>query len=161
MKTKQSASLGKLTDFTVPPTPDERITALEKRVATLEALLAETMIALDGVNSQPREKVKPSPRGSKPPARAQAKKNASQSNPTPGVAIPEGVTTEILSAVEKAVTETQGQQRSAIADALSMDPKLCGRALSFLCTQKKLLMQTEVDGEKKRTLFFVSGGVRK
>ena len=45
MKTKQSASLGKLRDFTVPPTPDERITALEKRVATLEGLLAETMIA--------------------------------------------------------------------------------------------------------------------
>ena len=153
MKTKQSASLGKLTDFTVPPTPDERITALEKRVATLEGLVNDILQQLDRVSAQPREKVKPPPRTSKSPTRAP--------KPPTSAEMPEGVTAEILAAVEKAVTETQGQQRSAIADALSMDQKLCGRALSFLCTQKKLLMQTEVDGEKKRTLFFVSGGVRK
>ena len=155
MKTKQSKALGKLTDFTVPPTPDERITSLEKRVATLEGLLAETMIALDGVNSQPREKVRPSPRHSKPPARAQTKKNASQSKTTSGVAIPEGVTTEILSAVEAAVNDKPGQQRSAIAKAIALDAKVCGRALSHLCNIKRLRMTTQNDADgKKRTLFW-------
>ena len=153
MKTKQSKALGHLNDFTVPPTPDDRINALEKRVATLEGLVNDILQQLDRVSTQPREKVKPPPRTSKSPARSP--------KPPTSAEMPEGVTAEILAAVEKAVTETQGQQRSAIADALSMDQKLCGRALSFLCTQKKLLMQTEVDGEKKRTRFFVSGGVRK
>lgn len=153
MKTKQSRTLGHLNDFTVPPTPDDRMSALEKRVATLEMLVNDILQQLDRVSTQPREKVKPPPRKSKPLARSPKQQTRAE--------MPAGVTAEILAAVEKAVTETQGQQRSAIADALSMDQKLCGRALSFLCTQKKLLMQTEVDGEKKRTRFFVSGGVRK
>ena len=150
MKTKQSKALGHLNDFTVPPTPDDRISALEKRVATLEALLAETMIALDGVNSQPRAKVKTSPSNAKPPAN----KNGLARGVPNGIAIPEGVTTEILSAVEKAVNENQGRQRSTIADALSMDPKVCGRALSHLCNLKRLRMETQEEDGKKRTLFW-------
>ena len=84
MKTKQSASLGKLTDFTVPPTPDERITALEKRVATLEGLVNDILQQLDRVSTQPREKVKPPPRTSKSPARAP--------KPPTSAEMPEGVT---------------------------------------------------------------------
>ena len=147
MKTKQSKALGKLTDFTVPPTPDERITALEKRVATLEGLLAETMIALDGVNSQPREKVKPSPRHSKPPARAQTKKNASQSKTTPGVAIPEGVTTEILSAVEAAVND---KPRTAALSYCESDRTGCESLRTRLIAPLQHQTPTDDDAERRR-----------
>ena len=154
MKTKQSASLGKLTDFTVPPTPDERITALEKRVATLEGLVNDILQQLDRVSTQPREKVKPPPRTSKSPARSPKPPTRSPKPPT-SVEMPEGVTAEILAAVEKAVTETQGQQRSAIAKAIALDAKVCGRALSHLCNIKRLRMTTQNDAEgKKRTLFW-------
>ena len=156
-KHNQTARLGDLTDFAASPPaldPDTRITVLERRVATLEGLLNDVMQQLDRpFREQPRTNGKP--KQAKPPARAQAKKNASQSKTTPGVAIPEGVTTEILSAVEAAVIDTPGQQRSAIAKAIALDAKVCGRALSHLCNIKHLRMTTQNDADgKKRTLFW-------
>ena len=60
-KHNQTKSLGSLTNFqSAPPPPPEtetdRITALEKRVSTLEGLLNDVMHQLDKPNTQPKSK---------------------------------------------------------------------------------------------------------
>ena len=58
-KTNQPKKIGSLNDFTTTPQfdPDtDRITALEKRVSTLEMLLNDVMHQLDKPDHQPKTK---------------------------------------------------------------------------------------------------------
>ena len=68
-KHNQSARLGDLTDFAAVPDsdPDARITALERRVATLESLLNDVMQQLDQpFRDQPQGNGKPKLKQEKP-----------------------------------------------------------------------------------------------
>lgn len=87
-KQTQSKSLGSLNDFisTEPEPENDRYTALEKRVSTLELLLNDVMHQLDQPQNEPRTKQKSTPpernkdTGSKKRAR---KKDKDKPKPTP------------------------------------------------------------------------------
>ena len=136
-KHKQSANLGPITDFVTAPSPvseSERITALEKRVSTLEGLLNDLMHQLDKPNTQPKSKMngKLKAQKSKPPT------------PKPKKAKPKKIApSEII----KALLKHKPQSRSEIEAETGLDTEAVKKCVTWMSKKDFIEKTTEKDDD--------------
>ena len=137
-KTTQSKSLGNLENLaTTPPyDPDiDRITTLEKRVATLELLLNDVMHQLDKPNTQSKAKVngKPKAQKSKPPT------------PKPKKAKPKKIApSEII----KALLKHKPQSRSEMEAETGLDTEAVKNCVTWMSKKDFIEKTTEKDDDE-------------
>lgn len=156
-KNKQSKSLGSLENFATRtdthietgPRPSEtphfeseadRITALEKRVATLELLLNDVMHQLDTPDTQPKSKVNGKPKGNgKPKAQKSKPPTPKPKKDTPKKTPP----SEILTALLK----QKPHSRSEIEAATGMDTEAVRKCVIWMTNQDFIEKTTDKDGD--------------
>jgi hypothetical protein len=141
-KQRQSATLGSVNDFTsTPPMTDtERITALEKRVATLEDLLNDVMHQLDQPNTQPKSKQNGKPKGnekpkvqkSKPPTPEPKKEKPKKTPPS-----------QILAALLK----QKPHSRAEMEASTGMDTEAIRKCVTWMTKQDLIEKTTEKDDD--------------
>ena len=142
-KTKQSKSLGSLDNFATTPhfEPDaDRITALEKRVATLELLLNDVMHQLDKPDTQPKSKQngkpkengKPKAQKSKPPTPKPKKDTPKKTPPS-----------EILPALLK----QKPHSRAEMEAETGMDTEAIRKCVIWMTKQDLIEKTTDKDGD--------------
>ena len=143
-KQRQSAALGSVNDFTsTPPMTDtERITALEKRVATLEDLLNDVMHQLDQPNTQPKSKQngKPkvqnkNPNKNRKQAKAEKASSLKKPKPTPP--------SEIITALLK----QKPHSRAKIGSETGMDTEAVTKCVTWMKKQDLIKKTTDKDGD--------------
>ena len=147
-KHNQSATLGSMSDFvTTTPAhePDtDRITALEKRVATLELLLNDVMHQLDKPNTQPKSKVNGNPKGNGKP---KVQKSRLPPTPKPKQAKAKTPPSEIITALLK----QNPQSRAEIESETGMDTEAVTKCVTWM--KKRDLIEkttdTDTDGNSK------------
>ena len=139
-KHNQTKSLGSLTNFqSAPPPPPEtetdRITALEKRVSTLEGLLNDVMHQLDKPNTQPKSKMNGKPKDtqkSKPPT------------PKPKKAKPKKIApSEII----KALLKHKPQSRSEMEAETGLDTEAVKKCVTWMSKKDFIEKTTEKDDD--------------
>ena len=139
-KTTQSKTLGSLENLAASPPPEtetDRITALEKRVSTLEGLLNDVMHQLDKPNTQPKSKMngKPKAQKSKPPT------------PKPKKAKPKKIApSEII----KALLKHKPQSRSEMEAETGLDTEAVKKCVTWM--SKKDFIEKTTDKDATATL---------
>ena len=142
-KTNQSKSLGSLSNFTSTPQLDpdpDRITALEKRVATLELLLNDVMHQLDQPETQLKSKLNGKPKGngkpkaqkSKPPTPEPKKEKPKKTPPS-----------EILTALLK----QKPHSRAEMEAETGMDTEAIRKCVTWMKKQYLIEKTTDKDGD--------------
>ena len=152
-KTKESAALGHLSDFTSAPqqeTDTARITALERRVATLEGLLSDVMVELDKAHSQPKvskQQVNSPPKAkSKSPKPSDAGKQVRRKHQMESeryFAESRVVFVEYINGVE---TFT----RDSVHESTGLSKNMCARIIKKLL-KGGLIEKVDCEGVEKRT----------
>ena len=137
-KTTQSKTLGSLENFAASPPPEtetDRITALEKRVSTLEGLLNDVMHQLDKPNTQPKSKMNGKPKDtqkSKPPT------------PKPKKAKPKKIApSEII----KALLKHKPQSRSEMEAETGLDTEAVKKCVTWMSKKDFIEKTTEKDDD--------------
>jgi cell division protein FtsN len=142
-KTKQSKSLGSLDNFATTPhfeSDTERITALEKRVATLEGLLNDVMHQLDNPDTQPKSKVNGKPKGNEKPKVQKSK----TPTPKPKKAKPKKTPpSEIITALLK----KNPHSRAEIESGTKMDTEAISKCITWMKKQDLIEKTTDKDGD--------------
>ena len=136
-KTKQSKSLGSLQNFATTPqfeSDTERITALEKRVATLELLLNDVMHQLDKPDRQPKAKTNGKPKAQKSKTPTPKPKNAKPKKTPPS---------EIITALLK----QKPHSRAEIETATGMDTEAISKCITWMKKQDFIEKTTEKDDD--------------
>ena len=153
-KNKQSKSLGSLQNFATRTDPHietgprpsetphfesdaERITALEKRVATLELLLNDVIHQLDKPDRQPKSKVNGNGKPNKNRKQAKAEKAAALKKPKP---IPPS---EILTALLK----QKPHSRAEMEAATGMDTEQITKCVTWMKKQDLIEKTTDKDAD--------------
>ena len=140
-KTNQSKTLGNLNDFTTTPQfdPDtDRITALEKRVATLEHLLNDIMHQLDKPDTQPKSKLNRKPKGNREPRGQKSK------TPTPN---PKKAKTKKTppSEIITALLKNKPHSRAEMEAETGMDTEAVTKCVTWMKKQDLIEKTTDKD----------------
>ena len=156
-KHKQTASLGKLTNYTTPPeqptiSTEAEIEALKERVTTLELLLNDVMPPLDKPTREPEQQESPARKVGK----NRKSKQTAFRTPAPQPRVEqqlEIVFTEAkieggLEAMLEAIRKNPKSLRSELAEILNIHPKLAGKQINLLLEreQMRLHKKTTEDG---------------
>lgn len=138
-KTNQPRTLGNLNDFATTPQLDpdtDRITALEKRVATLEMLLNDVMHQLDQPDPHPKSKLngngKPKVQKSKSPTPKPKKAKTKKTPPS-----------EIITALLK----KKPHSRAEIESETGMDTEAVTKGVTWMKKQDLIEKTTDKDGD--------------
>ena len=152
------------TDPDAPATESERITALEKRVATLEGLLNNVMHQLDTPQkTQTKTSASTPPRETKPKPKQQSKpKSKPQPKPKQPWDDPERLA-EISALADHILAETRlaSLTKAETVARFGVDSKLAGQTLAWLVMKGKMSMEspepTQDDPDPKK-IFSVKRG---
>ena len=139
-KTTQSRSLGSLENFATTPhfeSDEERITALEKRVATLEGLLNDVMHQIDKPDTQPKSKPNGNGKPNKNRKQAKAEKAAALKKPKPTPP------SEILTALLK----QKPHSRAEMEASTGMDTEAIRKCVTWMTKQDLIEKTTEKDDD--------------
>ena len=136
-KTNQPKTIGNLNDFATTPQSDpdtDRITALEKRVETLEMLVNDMMHQLDKSDTQPKSKLngngKPKVQKSKTPTPKPKKAKPKKTPPS-----------EILTALLKKKPHSRAEMESETG----MDTEAVTKCVTWMKKQDLIEKTTDTD----------------
>ena len=144
-KNTQSKSLRNIDNFATTPQYDpdaDRITALEKRVATLELLLNDVMHQLDKPDLQPKSKLNGKPNGNGKP-----NKNRKQAKAEKASALKRSPTPTPPSEILTALLKQKPHSRAEIKAETGMDTEAVSKCITWMKKQDLIEKTTDKDGD--------------
>ena len=139
-KNTQSKSLGSLQDFATTPhfeSDAERITALEKRVTTLELLLNDVMHQIDKPDQQPKSKMNGKPKGNGKTNVQRSKTPTPQPKNKPKKTPPSEIITALL--------KQEPRSRAEIESETGMDTEQITKCIGWMKKQGLIEKTTDKD----------------
>ena len=149
----------RVSDPTTPMTENERLTALEKRVATLEVLLNDVMHQLDKPDTLPKAKANPS-------ASTPKKKKPKTPKPKPKKQPPQPWDTperlQEITALSDRILASEPREftKAEVVSRFEVTPKLAGQALAWMVKTRKMSMhapEPTPDDPDPKKIFSIKG----